>query len=70
MLIVVIQNASFRIPNLTLTTNEEGQVEIELSDDPYDCTDINVEKCPVIITCNKVCYIRGQHSRPDLCTGV
>ena len=43
-----------RIPNLTLTPNEEGEVEIDLSDDPYDYTKVNVEHSPVLVTCCKV----------------
>ncbi|XP_067931996.1 exosome complex exonuclease RRP42-like [Watersipora subatra] len=43
-----------KIPNLTLTTNEEGEVEIDLSEDPFDYIQINVEKCPVLVTCNKI----------------
>ena len=46
-----------RIPNLTLTTNEEGQVEIDLSDDPFDYSEVNVERCPLLVTCSKVMYI-------------
>lgn len=43
-----------RIPNLQLSTNEEGQVDIELSDDPYDYTELDVDMCPLLITCSKV----------------
>ncbi|KAF6031017.1 EXOSC7 [Bugula neritina] len=43
-----------KIPNLTLTTNEEGQVEIDLSDDPFDYSEIDVENCPILVTCCKI----------------
>lgn len=48
-----------RIPNLQLTDNEEGRVDIELSDDPYDYFELDVDSCPLLITCSKVCVINA-----------
>ena len=41
------------IPTLTVS-QDEGHVELELSDDPYDVQKVDVTKAPCIVTLNKV----------------
>ena len=68
MLTILSQDFHFRsrIPNLTLTPNEEGEVEIDLSDDPYDYTQVNVEHSPVLVTCCKVSVQLSRLHTPNL----
>ena len=46
----------FRIPNVTVSTNE-GDVELEISDDPHDCRKLDVTSIPVTVTLSKVTII-------------
>ena len=41
------------IPTLTVS-QDEGHVELELSDDPYDVQKVDVTQAPCIVTLNKV----------------
>lgn len=43
-----------RIPKVRVLEDEEGSKEIELSDDPFDCIQLNVENVPCIITVTKI----------------
>lgn len=43
----------FRIPRVTVT-QDEGHVELEISDDPYDVQTIDVKPAPCIVTLSKV----------------
>ncbi|KAK3737287.1 hypothetical protein QZH41_008207, partial [Actinostola sp. cb2023] len=40
------------IPNVSVTT-DGGDVELEISDDPYDCRRLNVHNTPIIVTLSK-----------------
>ena len=42
-----------RIPNVTVST-DEGDVELEISDDPHDCRRLDVSSIPVTVTLSKV----------------
>ncbi|XP_077870179.1 exosome complex component RRP42-like, partial [Saccoglossus kowalevskii] len=42
------------IPNVTINVDDEGQREIELSDDPHDCSRINTENIPCLVTVSKI----------------
>lgn len=43
----------YRIPNVTVST-DEGDVELEISDDPHDCRRLDVSSIPVTVTLSKV----------------
>ena len=42
-----------RIPNVTVST-DEGDLELEISDDPHDCRRLDVASIPVTVTMSKV----------------
>ena len=42
-----------RIPNVTVST-DEGDVELEISDDPHDCRRLDVTSIPITVTMCKV----------------
>lgn len=44
-----------RIPNVTMT-KDEGGVELDISDDPFDFKRLDVSGAPVIVTVNKVAF--------------
>jgi len=50
-----------RIPSLTVTPSEQGQAEVDVSDDPFDCKRIDVSRIPCLITLNKI----GHHHVVD-----
>lgn len=33
---------------------DEGEIELEISDDPYDCSRLDIKNVPLIVTLNKV----------------
>ena len=35
-------------------STEEGEVELEISDDPHDCTRLDVSSIPLTVTMSKV----------------
>lgn len=39
---------------MSLSTNEAGETEIELSDDPYDIRRLDVSRVPMLIALTKV----------------
>ncbi|XP_078608298.1 exosome complex component RRP42-like [Branchiostoma floridae x Branchiostoma japonicum] len=43
-----------RIPTVVVTADDEGQQEIELSDDPYDVKRLDVDNVPLIVTLSKI----------------
>ncbi|CAH1270099.1 EXOSC7 [Branchiostoma lanceolatum] len=45
---------STRLPTVIVTADDEGQQEIELSDDPYDVKRLDVDNVPLIVTLSKV----------------
>lgn len=47
-----------RIPNVTVST-DEGGAELEISDDPYDCRQLEVTTIPIIVTLTKVQYVNS-----------
>lgn len=52
-LIKLTQTFFLRIPNVTVST-DEGDVELEISDDPHDCRRLDVTSLPVTVTLSKV----------------
>ena len=40
-------------------SQDEGHVELELSDDPYDVQKLDVSQAPCVVTLNKVCSKAG-----------
>ena len=42
-----------RIPNVTVNM-DDGEVELEISDNPFDCSRLDVKNIPLIVTLNKV----------------
>lgn len=45
---------SFRIPSVTVNQDDGGQMEIEISDDPYDVQRLDVSSVPCIVSLSKV----------------
>ena len=43
--------------------DDDGQEEIELSDDPHDVIALNTDNIPVLVTVSKVCYCNGPSDR-------
>ncbi|XP_072013791.1 exosome complex component RRP42-like [Amphiura filiformis] len=43
-----------RLPHVTVQTDDDGQEELELSDDPHDVIAINTDNVPLFITVSKV----------------
>uniref|UniRef100_A0A8C4NEU0 Ribosomal RNA-processing protein 42 n=1 Tax=Eptatretus burgeri TaxID=7764 RepID=A0A8C4NEU0_EPTBU len=43
-----------RIPKVEVSKNEEGISEIELSDNPFDCTQLDTTNVPCFVTLNKI----------------
>ena len=39
---------------MVVSTGEKGELELEISDDPYDCKRLNVTGIPILITLTKV----------------
>ena len=37
-----------------MTSSETGEMEMDISDDPYDVKRLDVSKAPVVVTLNKV----------------
>ena len=50
---ILVFNDSFSIPTLTVS-QDEGHIELELSDDPYDVQKLDVRDAPCIVTLSKV----------------
>ena len=42
------------IPNLEVSTGDEGELEINLPDDPLDVKQISTNNCPVLITLSRI----------------
>lgn len=56
------RHSADRIPKVSISSDDEGAKEIELSDDPYDCMRIDVENVPCMVT---LCKVSGFfHTRP------
>lgn len=47
---------STRIPNVTVLKGDEGQMELEISDDPYDVKRLDISSCPCLVTLSKIGY--------------
>lgn len=47
---------STKISNVSVTTDENGRTEIELSDDPYDVKRLDVANLPCLVTLTKIGY--------------
>ena len=45
-----------RIPNVSVTQEEGEQMELEVSDDPYDVKRLDVSAAPTVITLSKVSF--------------
>lgn len=43
-----------KIPKVSVTVDENGQPEIEVSDDPFDVTKLNIANVPCLVTLSKV----------------
>uniref|UniRef100_UPI00358FBF87 exosome complex component RRP42 n=1 Tax=Myxine glutinosa TaxID=7769 RepID=UPI00358FBF87 len=43
-----------RIPTVEVAKNEEGIQEVELSDDPFDCMQLDTRNVPCFVTLNKI----------------
>lgn len=51
----MISNVVIRIPSVKVKENiRTGQVELEVSDDPEDCIELDVEEIPITVTLTKV----------------
>lgn len=58
-----------RIPNVTVGCDEQGSVELELSDDPSDCHPIDIRNVPCLLTVTKVgnCHIVDATMEEETC---
>ena len=45
-----------RIPNVSVTQEEGEQMELEVSDDPYDVKRLDVSAAPTVVTLSKVSF--------------
>ena len=45
---------STRIPSIRVTCTERGDTELEISDDPYQVTRLDVSNLPTVVTVNKI----------------
>lgn len=45
--------ANTKIPNVTMT-KDEGGIELDVSDDPYDFKRLDVSEAPLVVTVNKI----------------
>lgn len=45
---------STKIPKINVSCTEQGEPELELTDDPTDCFRIDVSHIPVVVTMNKI----------------
>lgn len=52
---------STRVPVVTAVSVDGGEPELELSDDPFNCTRVNVEKAPVLVSLTRI----GNHCVVD-----
>ncbi|XP_071091631.1 exosome complex component RRP42-like [Haliotis cracherodii] len=43
-----------RIPSVTVSQEDGGEMELEISDDPYDVKRLNVTTAPCVVTLNKI----------------
>lgn len=43
-----------KIPRVTAALMDAGEAELVISDDPYDCTRINIEHIPIMVTVCKI----------------
>ena len=55
----------FRIPRVTVT-QDEGHVDLEISDDPYDVQTVDVKSAPCIVTLSKVQSLFCECYRQDV----
>lgn len=53
--IIIFSN---RIPGVSVN-DEEGAVELEISDDPNDDKKLSIQRVPVMISCNKVAILHS-----------
>lgn len=49
--------SSTEIPKITTATLDGGEPDIELSDDPYDCIQLDTSNYPIIVTLCKVRFL-------------
>lgn len=43
-----------KIPKVTAAMMDAGNAELVLSDDPFDCTKINIDHIPILVTVSKI----------------
>uniref|UniRef100_A0A0B7A1K3 Ribosomal RNA-processing protein 42 n=1 Tax=Arion vulgaris TaxID=1028688 RepID=A0A0B7A1K3_9EUPU len=60
---------NLQIPNVTMT-KDEGGIELDVSDDPYDYKRLDVTGAPVIVTVNKIgrCHVVDASEKEEACT--
>ena len=52
---IVTNNIIRRIPSVKVKENiRTGQVELEVSDDPEDCIELDIDEIPISVTLTKV----------------
>ncbi|CAC5389988.1 RRP42 [Mytilus coruscus] len=67
---VAVKAALFdlKIPRVTVT-QDEGHVELEISDDPYDVQTVDVKSSPCIVTLSKIghCHVVDASQKEEAC---
>eukprot|EP00727_Mastigamoeba_balamuthi_P005015 m51a1_g14511 putative exosome component 7 (286) ;mRNA; f:831227-832719 len=60
-----------KIPKVELVQSESGETEMEVSDDPEDCTTLSADTIPVCVTLTKIGqhYIVDATTEEELCMG-
>ncbi|CAI9719929.1 Hypothetical predicted protein [Octopus vulgaris] len=63
---VAVKAALFntRIPNVSVLKGDEGQMELEISDDPYDVKQLDTTYCPCLVTLSKIGYFHVVDASP------
>ncbi|CAG5123276.1 unnamed protein product, partial [Candidula unifasciata] len=60
---------NLQIPNVTMT-RDEGGIELDVSDDPFDFKRLDVTGAPVIVTVNKIgrCHVVDASEKEEACS--
>lgn len=59
-----------KIPRVTAALLDAGEAELIISDDPYDCTRIQIENIPILVTVCKIgdCCLVDPSAEEEQCS--
>ncbi|XP_065183081.1 exosome complex exonuclease RRP42-like [Sycon ciliatum] len=59
-----------RLPDVTVSGGDGEPMELDVSDNPYDCKSIDISNLPALITLNKLgdCYVVDPSLDEEMCT--